>query len=95
MIPMRRGSDGRRRASNGTLDLFDDLFLFMLFSFEDSLGVLSPMEGIHGLAYKGGEVQEYGDPVKKLTQRKRSTSVRIVHSFVHSSVKSIKKREIG
>ena len=51
--------------SNGTLDLFDDLFLFMLFSFEDSLGVLSPMEGIHGLAYKGGEVQEYGDPVKK------------------------------
>ena len=66
MISIRRNSDVWCRVSNGTLDLFDDLFLFMLFSFEDSLGVLSPMEGIHGLAYKGGEVQEYGDPVKKI-----------------------------
>ena len=66
MIPIRRKSDVGCRVSNGTLDLFDDLFLFMLFSFEDSLGVLSPTEGIHGLAYKDGEVQEYGDPVKKI-----------------------------
>ena len=62
----------------------------MLFSFEDSLGVLLPMEGIHGLAYKDGEVQEYGDPVKKLTQYISKDD-----SFVHSSVKSIKKRGIG
>ena len=48
------------------------------------------MEGIHGLAYKDGEVQEYGDPVKKLTQYISKDD-----SFVHSSVKSIKKRGIG